>query len=84
VLWLATAILLLRGAPPGVEIGPHLSLLGQFLPLYAVSWSGSIVGLVYGFVIGYVIGMLVGLVWNVSHVLYLRTLVGPIGSSREL
>lgn len=55
LLWLATAILLLRG---GTEVGKHLSLLGVFLPGYEVSWSGAWIGLFWGFVFGGIAGAL--------------------------
>ncbi len=71
VLWAATAILLLKGAPPGVGVGNHLALLAQFLPGYRVSWSGSVVGLAYGFAIGLVFGAVVAAVWNLAHHIYL-------------
>lgn len=70
-LWAATAILLAKGAPPGVEVGPHLALLANFLPGYSVSWSGAAVGLVYGFLIGAVLGVLIAIVWNLIHHVYL-------------
>ena len=54
LLWLATAILLWRG---GANIGPHLGLLGVFLPGYTVTWSGSWIGLFWGFVIGALAGL---------------------------
>jgi hypothetical protein len=84
LLWGATAILLVHGAPPGVEVGSHLGLLSHFLPFYAVSWAGSFLGVGYGFIIGYVLGLLVGLVWNLSHALYLRTLTGNAGAPRDM
>lgn len=49
MLWLATAILLLRG---GDNVGVHLGLLGVFLPGYSVSWPGAWVGLFWGFIAG--------------------------------
>src|SRR5262245_54037114 len=48
-----TALLLLRG---GDVIGPHLGLLGQFLPGYTVTWRGSLIGPAEGFVAGFVTG----------------------------
>jgi hypothetical protein len=60
-LFLATNILVIRG---GEVVGPHLSLLGVFLPGYSVSFVGSIVGFVYLFVIGYAFGRLIGEVYN--------------------
>jgi hypothetical protein len=70
-LWAATAILLVKGAPPGVEVGPHLALLANFLPGYSVTWGGATVGLVYGFLIGAALGVLIAIVWNLIHHVYL-------------
>lgn len=70
-LWAATAVLLLKGAPPGVGVGNHLALLANFLPGYGVSWSGSVLGLCYGFLIGLVLGAAVAAVWNIAHHIYL-------------
>lgn len=61
VLFVATNILVLRG---GEVVGPHLSLLGIFLPGYSVTFLGSLVGFVYLFVIGYGFGRLVGEIYN--------------------
>jgi hypothetical protein len=60
-LFVATNILVLKGGP---EVGPHLSLLGVFLPGYRVTFVGSLIGFVYLFVIGYAVGRLIGLVYN--------------------
>jgi len=60
-LFLATNILVIRG---GEVVGPHLSLLGVFLPGYSVTFVGSLVGFVYLFVIGYAFGRLIGAVYN--------------------
>lgn len=60
-LFLATNILVIRG---GDVVGPHLSLLGVFLPGYSVTFVGSLVGFVYLFVIGYAFGRLIGEVYN--------------------
>lgn len=49
LLWLATAILLLRGGP---NVGQNLSLLGVFLPGYEVSWAGAWIGLFWGLILG--------------------------------
>jgi hypothetical protein len=74
VLFLATAWLLLRGAPLGAQVGAHLRLLAHFLPGYHVSWGGSMVGLMYGFLIGYCSGAVVGAFWNLIHYAYLLAL----------
>jgi hypothetical protein len=60
-LFLATAILVVRGGP---NPGPHLSLLGQYLPGYHVTWSGAFLGLLYGFLVGYGAGLTVGTLYN--------------------
>jgi hypothetical protein len=60
-LFVATIVLVVRGGP---EIGPHLNLLGMFLPGYRVSVGGAFIGFAYLFVIGYAIGRLIGSVYN--------------------
>lgn len=60
-LFIATIVLVLRG---GAAIGPHLSLLGVFLPGYTVSVGGAFIGFAYAFFIGYALGRLIGLVYN--------------------
>lgn len=76
LLFLATALLLIRSAPPGVHVGPHLGLLANYLPGYSVSWPGSVAGLLYGAVLGAACAALFGIVWNVVHYLYLLRLGG--------
>ena len=71
VLWFATVMLLTRDTPPGVPIGPHLSLLANFFPGYTVSWIGCLVGALYAFLIGCGFGWIVAAVWNVAHHTYL-------------
>jgi hypothetical protein len=60
-LFIATNFLVVRGGP---VVGPHLALLGNFLPGYSVTFVGSLVGFVYFFVLGYGFGRLVGEVYN--------------------
>jgi hypothetical protein len=60
-LFVATNILVLKG---GAVVGPHLGLLGVFLPGYRVTFAGSLIGFVYMFVIGYGFGRLVGHLYN--------------------
>jgi hypothetical protein len=60
-LFLATVLLLLKG---GAIVGPHLALIGAFLPGYRVTWGGAFIGFVYLFVIGYAIGRIIGAVYN--------------------
>ncbi len=60
-LFIATNILILKGGP---VVGPHLGLLGAYLPGYRVTFTGSLIGLGYGIVIGYGAGWLMGRVYN--------------------
>lgn len=83
-LWLATAFLLLKGAAPGVHIGPHLGLLANFLPYYSVSWSGSVVGAVETFVVGFVIGALLAMAWNMVHHIWLMLIVRRTYAGQQL
>ena len=41
VLWIATGLLILQGK---LVLGPHLGLLGHYLPGYSVSWGGATIG----------------------------------------
>ncbi len=61
VLFAMTAWLLLKG---GEVVGPHLALLGQYLPGYSVTWPGSILGLFYGLLLGFVIGYAASWLYN--------------------
>ena len=60
-LFVATNWLVLKG---GEVVGPHLALLGQFLPGYAVTFAGSVIGLVYGSVGGFLVGYGVSALYN--------------------
>lgn len=61
LIFLPTAILLLKGGKP---VGPHLSLLGQFLPGYMVSWTGSAIGFCWGAFLGALLGFIFGSIYN--------------------
>ena len=74
-LFLATAILLIKGGPAGVPVGANLSGLGTFLSGYSVSWVGSIVGAVYAVAIGAVVGYVLSVMWNVAHFLFVGIVV---------
>lgn len=71
VLWAGTAVLLVKGAPPGIAVGPHLALLAHYLPGYSVTWPGSVIGVAYGFILGAALGILIAAVWNLVHHVYL-------------
>jgi hypothetical protein len=61
-LLIATDLLVLKG---GAVVGPHLGLLGAYLPGYRVTFGGSLIGFGYGMLIGYCAGRLIGSVYNV-------------------
>jgi len=60
-LFLATAILVTRG---GETVGPHLGLLGVYLPGYRVSWTGAFLGAAYAFFFGYGAGRTIATIYN--------------------
>jgi hypothetical protein len=74
-LFLMTVALLIKGAPPSMRVGPHLSLLGIYLPGYSVSWGGSVIGATYAWIVGAVIGFVWAVLWNLSHYLYIILVV---------
>lgn len=75
VIFLMTVTLLFKGAATGVPIGPHLSLLGIYMPGYSVSWGGSLIGAVYAWIIGALIGFVWAVLWNLTHYLYIILVV---------
>ena len=60
-IFLATIVLVMKG---GKTVGPHLALIGEYLPGYRVTWAGAFIGFVYLFVIGYGVGRIIGGVYN--------------------
>jgi protoporphyrinogen oxidase len=60
-LFLATALLLLKGGP---VVGPNLSLLRHYLPGFKVTWLGAIVGGLEAGLIGLALGSLVAWLRN--------------------
>lgn len=75
LLFLATTLLLLKGAAPGIDIGPHLKLIGVYLPGYSVSWSGALIGAAYALGLGAVLGFVLGVLWNMTHYIYVALIV---------
>ena len=72
-LFLITAMLILKGpAAPDADVGPHLALLRFFIPGFAPSWGGAMLGVIFGFVGGYVLGLLFAGFLNFHHRTYLR------------
>ena len=60
-LFLATAVLLLRGGP---GVGHTLSVLGNYLYGYSVSWTGAVIGFFDAAVVGFVHGWLIAKLAN--------------------
>lgn len=71
MIFLATAVLLIRAAPAVGHIGPHLALLGIYLPGYEVTWAGATLGTAYFGMIGAVVGFVIAILWNLTHYLYI-------------
>jgi len=72
LLYIATAALLLQG---GEVVGPHLALIGIYLPGYDVSWTGGLIGACYFWVIGAVVGTVIAMLWNLTHYLYIAVVL---------
>lgn len=71
-LFLATAALLLKG---GDYVGSHLSLLGNFLLGFDVSWTGALLGWIEGSVGGFIFGYLVAKAVNATIDIHRNSLV---------
>ena len=70
-LWLATAILLIKG---GQDVGLHLSLLSQQYIGYSVTWAGSFIGAGYALMTGFIAGWTLAAVRNLSIAIYLHAI----------
>ncbi len=70
-IWLATAALLLKGGP---VVGPRLSLLGEFLIGYSVTWRGAFLGAAEGGAVGFALGFAVSALRNTAVRIYLARL----------
>jgi len=64
----ATLILVIKGAPPGQEVGPNLAALHMFWPGYAVTWLGSLIGGIYAAIVGALVGFFIAVFWNFAHI----------------
>lgn len=61
IIFTATIWLVLKGGP---VVGPHLSLLGQYLVGYRVSLVGGLIGFAWGFALGFALGFFVTAAYN--------------------
>jgi hypothetical protein len=71
VLFALTLFLFVKGAPPGVPVGPHLAQLAVFFPGFSVTPLGAAIGGAYAAVVGAVVGWLLATLWNAAHALFL-------------
>lgn len=74
-LFLMTVALLIKGAPPDMRVGPHLSLLSIYMPGFSVSWVGAVIGAAYAWIVGAAIGFALAVLWNLTHYLYIILVV---------
>lgn len=70
-LLLLTLLLVVKGAPPGMPVGPHLAALRAIFPGYTVTVPGALVGGLYAASLGACIGFVVAGIWNLAHALFL-------------
>lgn len=61
----ATAWLVAKGSAVD-DVGAHLSVLGNVLPGYAVTWPGAAIGLFWGAVLGFGAGVAVAWIRNAA------------------
>lgn len=74
LLSLLTLGLVIKGAPIGMPVGPHLAQLGVFFPGYTVTYGGAIVGAAYASAFGGALGFVLAALWNFSHTLVLAVI----------
>ena len=67
-LWIATAVLVLRG---GINVGYHLARLSFYLPGYSVTWPGAFLSLLEGALVGFLLGALLAFLWNAYHRMFI-------------
>jgi hypothetical protein len=71
VLFALTFGLMVKGAPPGVPVGPNLAVLAAYFPGYSVSYGGAFVGAAYAALVGAGFGFVLAALWNFAHALLL-------------
>jgi len=77
----ATAILLLKG---GDTVGPNLSLLGNYLVGFQVSWPGALIGLIEGCLGGFAFGWSTARLTNLVLRAEERRTFDRIGAARAM
>jgi hypothetical protein len=71
VIFALTLAVVLKGAPPGVAVGPNLAHLAFYFPGYTVSFGGALVGAAYAGAAGAAWGFVLATLWNSAHALVL-------------
>jgi hypothetical protein len=74
-LFAASAILLIKGMVFGGAVGPHLKILGAYLPGYQMSWLGAVIGSAYFWLIGAALGWVLAVLSNFAHHIYIALIV---------
>jgi hypothetical protein len=69
-LFLLTLFLAVKGAPPGIPVGPHLAQLALFFPGYSVTAVGALIGGAYASLVGGIAGFFLAAFWNAAHALF--------------
>ena len=75
MLFIATAVLLVKDMMSGGRLGPHLAMLAIYLPGYTVSWAGAFLGAAYLWLIGAFFGFILAGLWNITHHLFVAAIV---------
>ena len=68
-IFMASAILLLKDGP---KVGSMLSLLGNYLWGFEVTWTGALIGLFEGCLVGFVVGILAATLRNWTLQVYAK------------
>jgi hypothetical protein len=71
VLFALTVLLVVKGAPPGIPVGPHLAQLSVFFPGYSVTPAGALIGAFYASLVGGAFGLVLAALWNAAHTVFL-------------
>jgi hypothetical protein len=69
-----TLAIVVKGAPPGVAVGPNLAQLAFYFPGYTVSVGGALLGAGYAALVGAAWGFVVAGLWNAAHVALLAVI----------
>jgi len=74
VIVVLTVTIVLKGAPPGMVVGPNLAHLAFYFPGYTVTYAGALVGAAYAGAAGAAWGFVLATLWNAAHALVLAVI----------